>query len=235
LWVKNRLKFCVESLIVMPFGRGSIRGGYIERGRRLLEAKEYEEALAVFDAAAKSNPGDAEARFWKGVALRRSERYAEAVVEYDEAIGLRPDYAGAHFNRAFALDKLGRYEEAATSYDRAIELEPGNAKAHSNRGVVLLALGRYGKAVASFDRALELSPEDAILYYNRACAYALSGRRELMLIDLAKTFGLDDKYREIAKDEADFDAFRDDSGFRQVVYPEEFEEGRANNKAEVRC
>ena len=60
---------------------------------------------------------------------------------------------------------------------------------------------------------LKLDPNFAIAYFNRSCYNALLGNKELMLSDLDKAVKLDDIYIERAKNDSDFDAFRNDTDF----------------------
>ena len=121
------------------------------------------------------------------------------------------------------LGVLRRYEEALAASDRAFELEPELSLAHDYRARALGGLGRYAEAAAACDRALQLEPELADAYYNRACAYSRLHKREEALRDLKRAIELDEKHRQRAKTDEDFESLRGDAEFRKLVGLEEGE------------
>ncbi|NJM62558.1 MAG: tetratricopeptide repeat protein [Oscillatoriales cyanobacterium RU_3_3] len=116
------------------------------------------------------------------------------------------------------LQKLGRAEEAISSYDRALELQPDDADILDRRAYALLTLGRYDEAMADWDKVLEIDPNYANAYYNKACYFALQDRVELALENLRRAIQLEpERYRELAKTDADFDGIRGDVRFQELL------------------
>jgi tetratricopeptide (TPR) repeat protein len=60
-------------------------------------------------------------------------------------------------------------------------------------------------------------PEDATILYNLACAESLAGRREDALGHLRQSVQLDGKFAELAADDSDLDAIRDDPEFSALA------------------
>jgi tetratricopeptide (TPR) repeat protein len=78
-------------------------------------------------------------------------------------------------------------------------------------------LGRYEEAIACCDAALAIKPDDQTALYNKACYYSLEGKLELALQFLKQALDLNpSKYQEMAKNDTDFDALRDDSRFQAL-------------------
>ena len=71
----------------------------------------------------------------------------------------------------------------------------------------------YAKAIEIFQQGLEKYPDNASGLYNLACCESLAGERESALQHLRRAIERDEKFREYAKTDTDFDAIRDDPAF----------------------
>ena len=60
-------------------------------------------------------------------------------------------------------------------------------------------------------------PDDATMIYNLACAESLAGRREDALGHLQQSVQLDGKFAELAADDPDLEAIRDDPEFSALA------------------
>jgi tetratricopeptide (TPR) repeat protein len=70
------------------------------------------------------------------------------------------------------------------------------------------------------DRARELvdaHPEYPAMLYNLACVESLAGRKEDALEHLRQGVARSDRFREMAKEDSDFDAIRDEPAFKELV------------------
>ncbi len=198
-------------------------GYHFIKARALFGLRRYDDAIEAFDRAIELKPNYAKAYNNKGIALKNIGRFDDAINAYDKAIELKPDLVQAYNNKGIALGLLGKHEEAIKAYDKGIELRPDDPYAYVSKGHALSTLGKYKEAIELYGKAAELKPDFGSAYYNRACAFSLLGKRDEMLADLKRAIELDEDWRETAKTDPDFDAFRDDPAFRRLVYPEEFE------------
>jgi len=81
----------------------------------------------------------------------------------------------------------------------------------------LYAEGRYAEAA---DRGKELVAENPGLpnvFYNLACCEALAGRPADAIEHVRQAIELSPRFREFAQGDSDFDAIRDEPGFKDVV------------------
>ena len=67
-----------------------------------------DEAIKVFDETIKIDPNDAEAWFYKGMALIHSAKQMEAYRAFIEATEINPGYADAWFQKGVILAKTGK-------------------------------------------------------------------------------------------------------------------------------
>jgi tetratricopeptide (TPR) repeat protein len=77
--------------------------------------------------------------------------------------------------------------------------------------------GDYEKAIEVLERSRAESPQDATVLYNLACAESRAGRRAEALEHLREAIGLDASFAELAADDADFEAIRDDPEFASAI------------------
>jgi tetratricopeptide (TPR) repeat protein len=83
-------------------------------------------------------------------------------------------------------------------------------------GVPAWEAKRYDEAKALLVEGLELHPGNASLLYNLACVEALQGDDEAALEHLAEA-AQNERFREFAKTDSDFDSLRDDPRFRAIL------------------
>jgi tetratricopeptide (TPR) repeat protein len=102
-----------------------IAGYHLERGRALLRAKQYEEAVEVCSAALKLSPQQALPHEVCGRALLTLGRYQQAEKSFDQYLRKGGAKTTDLFRgRGLARMKLGKYPEAVEDYTRALELAP---------------------------------------------------------------------------------------------------------------
>jgi quercetin dioxygenase-like cupin family protein len=79
------------------------------------------------------------------------------------------------------------------------------------------ATGDFEQAITELAELRGRYPGDPGLVYNLACAESRSGRTEDALAHLRDAVERDDRFRELAENDADFDPIRDEPGFASAV------------------
>ncbi len=190
------------------------------RGTTYAQLERYEEALADYNRALELRPDHSDTLNNRGTTYDRLERYEEALADYNRALELKPDHLDALYNRGNTYARLERYEEALADYSRALELRPDHPETFNNRGITYAQLERYEEALADYNRALELKPDDSSTLFNLACLFSLWRKNDDALHNLEKAIYLDNKYREMAKTDKDFDNIREDPRFKKLIEPD---------------
>ncbi|WP_414623086.1 tetratricopeptide repeat protein [Calothrix sp. CCY 0018] len=140
------------------------------RGDKLIELKDYQEAITAYDQAININPNYSRAWYHRGIALRQLKKYEKAIASYDQVIKIKPDDYQAWYSRGLVLDELDRNQEAISSFDRAIEIKPDYHQAWYYRGLVFNNSGKYDDAFQSFDRAVQITPNYQQAWISRGAA-----------------------------------------------------------------
>ena len=107
---------------------------HFNRGILRLGTKDYDNAIAEFDAAIRLNPKDARAYYGRALAWKRKKGFAKAIADFNAAIQFDPEYAAAYNERAWlwatCTDKKFRdAPKAVESARKACELTSGPKKA----------------------------------------------------------------------------------------------------------
>ncbi len=159
----------------VAFARGE-RAGTIDRCRALvatdaahvaawnllgeaLNADDPEGALAAWRAAAAAAPGDGEAHFHIGNALREGGAAAGAIVEYEAALAATPDHPAVLNNLGLAREATGDRDGAAAVYRRVLERDPDQTDALANLANVLFAQGDFAATEQLYVRLFPLRPD----------------------------------------------------------------------------
>jgi tetratricopeptide (TPR) repeat protein len=127
----------------------------LSRGNMYRRTRQFDLALADYDAALRLDPNSAALYTSRGNAWRGKRDYTRALADHDKAIELDHDYAEAFSNRGNVRADRRDYDRAIADYDKAIELKPDYAIAFYNRGLAWKAKGDRTRAIADYRQALK--------------------------------------------------------------------------------
>lgn len=135
----------------------------VAEGMQHIEAMEYEEALASFEAARTNGEDERLITRGMGIASMGLTDYDAAIAYFLECLSLSDGSVtemdfDVNLYLAAACQKAGRYEEAEEIYDAILALRPQDTDAVYLRGNARLFQGEYQTAKEDFDRIVELEP-----------------------------------------------------------------------------
>lgn len=87
-------------------------------GAALVQAKQFENAAAIFRRILQISPDNFTARANLATALFESKRFAEAKIEYRKLTEKQPDLPIAYYFLAISHDNLGEYADAMANYQQ---------------------------------------------------------------------------------------------------------------------
>lgn len=147
----------------------------IDLANQKMNAKIYEEAIALIDAAIAKKPKVAANYYLKGLCFFRQYKYKEAIEQFDKAIARNTKESKYFKYRGDSYYNTEAYEPALQDYNKAIELDK-NKKSDTlfwYRADTYRKLNRYKEAISDYDKAISLNSENSELFYHRAYMYAL--------------------------------------------------------------
>jgi tetratricopeptide (TPR) repeat protein len=146
------------------------------RGTELLAHGKVDEAVAVYQEAARLSPEDEDMHYNLALALARQGKREAAQAEYLEALRIYPDYTEAHNNLGNLLVAEGKFDDAIAHFKDALKIAPDNASAHNNLGKALVLQGKFTDAIPCFREALRLKPDYLEARNNLGRAYLTQKR-----------------------------------------------------------
>ncbi|TWU30057.1 tetratricopeptide repeat protein [Bythopirellula polymerisocia] len=180
-----------------------------EEGMKLLEAENWDDAIAAFTTAIGIDNTFAEAFFGRGEALRNLEDYQAALDNYKQATNIDPKSAKAYNGQAICEKELGLIDLAFNDFNNAIELDRRDPEIAANLGELLVNRDP-ASALRVLDKAAELDPENAEVFRNRGLAHAQLRQFDEANADLAKAIELKDDDFETYAMQANIFLFQDE-------------------------
>lgn len=95
-------------------------------GAALVQAKQYENAVALLKKILQIAPDNFTARANLAIALFQLKRLPEAKIEYQRLVEIKPDLPGAYFFLAIIHDTLGEYLDAMANYQQFLKIADSN-------------------------------------------------------------------------------------------------------------
>jgi Flp pilus assembly protein TadD len=136
---------------------------YISLGIALADEGRDDEAIAAFERAVASAPGDPVARYNLGAAYLKAGRHAQARTVFEESVQRTPRSAACWGGLGESLVRLGDSRRAAIAFRNATALEPRDPALWARLAVTERASGRPDSGIAALSRALALDPESSAL------------------------------------------------------------------------
>src|ERR1044072_4760630 len=140
------------------YDRAGRNKSLFERAQRLLDKRQYREAVPLLNEIVGIDPADFQAWTELGTAHLGGGDVAEAEKAYRRAIQEKPTFALALLNLGRLLITQKRYTESIEALSRATDARPDSAESHFLLGETYLKLKLGSKAVPHLNEALRLDP-----------------------------------------------------------------------------
>ncbi|MBF0134898.1 MAG: tetratricopeptide repeat protein [Magnetococcales bacterium] len=131
--------------------------GELDEIQSLVEKRQFPTAMGRLTNYLKSNPKDAQARFFKGLILAEEQKQSEAIQVFQELTEEFPDRPEPFNNLAVLYAEQGHLEKARDILLRAINSKPAYATARENLGDIYAKL-----ASQSYRKALQINRENPV-------------------------------------------------------------------------
>jgi len=123
---------------------------------RLVQSKQYAEALARADKYLADKPRDPQMRFLKGVIEAETGKREQAIATYTQLTQEYPELPEPYNNLAVLYAQASEYDKAREALEGAVRANPNYAIAHENLGDVYAKL-----ASQSYAKAKQIDPANA--------------------------------------------------------------------------
>lgn len=180
----------------------------IDRIRRQQILREAEGYLELITLGADRWPLPAKVRGPVG------ERALDILSELEQARGRRSHVL---YLKGQTLRALDRFREALVPLREAAEMDVGNVDIWLALGWCHKRTGRLDLAIEALEEGLAADGEHAIIHYNLACYWSLANNPKLAVAYLSRAFGIDAAFRDLVRQEHDFDPIRNHPEFQMLT------------------
>jgi len=134
----------------------------ITHGTKSLEAGQYDDAKASFQAALKKNPkqNGADAHFYLGEIAEKQNDKSAAEKEYKAALAARPDFVDAAGNLAAFYIDAQKWDDAMSVTKAALAKHPQEPALNLNLAIILANKNDQAGGDAAFKQAVAAAPSD---------------------------------------------------------------------------
>lgn len=165
---------------------------YVQKGRELLEKREYVEALVNLNKAIELDPNQSSAYYLRGNIKDNFEDKHGAMKDYNLAIEKNPKFADAFFARGNIKMALQDYYGAVDDYTAAITINENYVEAYFSRGKAKQFLQAYQDAINDCSKIIQINPKNASAYSMRGILRIEFGDLKNGCLDLSKAGELGD-------------------------------------------
>ncbi len=174
---------------------------YTQRGRDLLEKRDYVEALVNLNRAIELDPNNSAAYYLRGNIKDNFEDRHGAMKDYNLAIEKNPKFADALFARGNVKMKLQDYYGAVDDFTAVIAKNENFVEAYFSRGRAKQFLQAYQDAINDCSKIIQINPKNADAYSMRGILRIEFGDMKNGCLDLSKAGELGDlKAYELIKE-----------------------------------
>jgi tetratricopeptide (TPR) repeat protein len=200
-------------------------------GINYYELENYRNALEEFELYLGKFPKDEDVLFYAGYINTQLGDYEKAIKYYHDITDFNNRNYKAFTNWGSVLLRLYDVrndpillKEAREKYKRAIAINPISYITYDGLITVLLKMWRHNptrerllEAKELAKKVIELNPENKSHYYNLACSESLLEEKNEMLKHLKIAIDYDAEYKEIAREDKDFEKYWDDPDFKALT------------------
>jgi len=145
----------------------------VQHASELIEQKKFDQASKILTKVIESDPGDAKALYYAGMAAFGEHNYQLSADKLSASLNIDPSFSPAYSQRSLAYTRLGDQDNAIADINQAISLTPDVAKNYHRRAIIQLNSKEYSLALADLEKTQALDPKETpfFVHMNRAESY----------------------------------------------------------------
>ena len=162
----------------------------LNEGRRLVNSRDYNGAISVYQQAATLEPKNGSIFSGIGYLYAQQGNFPAALAAYNRAVSLSPNNSDYHYALGFISGNMGDNNKARESYRKAIQLNRNNVDAYLGLAAILLNLREFRNANWAFEQAMKIDPRNAKAHELKGAMLMKQGRSREAITELKKSLSL---------------------------------------------
>ena len=130
----------------------------LAQGQAFLAAKEYSQAIKIFDEVLRRTPSDFMAVFDRARCYQGLDNWEAAGLGYSEALRIDGSTLASYINRGYCRGNIGDHQGAAEDFERYLDGNPQRVDVWCELAERRLDAGAFARAAEAFERAVSLDP-----------------------------------------------------------------------------
>lgn len=165
---------------------------YTQKGRELIDKRDYMEAILNLNKAIELDTKNASAYFLRATLKEKFEDLHGAMKDYNSSIESNPKSAETFFARGNVKMRLQDYYGAIEDFSAAISVNENFVEAYFSRGKAKQLLMAYEDAINDVTKIIQINPKSVDAYYMRGILRIDFGDMKNGCLDLSKAGELGD-------------------------------------------
>ena len=179
----GRLEACERVIAGGQASGKDLAIAYAVRGQTFGQKRNYDKAIAAFDAAHTADPDEANYINARGFSYEQKGDDDHAMSDYNLVLQMRPRAPIALYNRGTLYMRKGALQSAMDDFNAALALKPDLYRALADRGRVRTVNKDFDGALADFTDAEKLFPAATQVPNYRCLTYTAMGQFDKALAD----------------------------------------------------
>jgi len=181
---QDKLQDALQHLRTVPVDSHSDALSLVQfEAQLLMERKQYEAAMKVYNRALDAVPDDVDLLYSRGLLAEKLDLIEQTEADFRRVLALDPENVHALNALGYTLaDRTDRYNEAYDLIKRALEMRPNDYYILDSMGWVLYRLGRYEEAVEYLLKAKALQEDPEISAHLGEVLWKMGRREEAMQV-----------------------------------------------------
>jgi len=137
--------------------------------------------------------------------------------DYEKAPELLKDFVEKHPDEKEFVDRAHIYMEICMGRQVKEKIPLKTFDDYYQYSVYKINQGKYEEALKLLEKARDMNPKEGKVFYLMADAYCMKNDKEKCLEHLKKAIQLDEHFRILAQNEADFEPLKGDKKFKLII------------------
>jgi len=144
----------------------------LTNANKLFLAKQFEDAIILYNKILEKNPHNLDVINNKGYALGKLKKHAEAIQCYDFGLSIYPNEKTLLVNKISSLRKLKAYQDSLNICEQILKSHPDDNITLYHKERILFSMEKYPESIQCCDVILASYPKNAEVLFDKAASLA---------------------------------------------------------------